>query len=220
MFSTFDRHDTGDSAASVVAHVRDLIERGALRSRRPAAARARPRAADRRQPSDGPRRAAHARGDRRDPIAARIGHLHPRRTAHARLRPAQLPRRAPQGSRATMSTRRGGSSRSAPPASPPNAPRPIISRRSPRRSPASSRRSPSAQRVPRARHQFPSRRRRRVGQPDCGVARRDGLGALLRAPPRPRPSAPSIATCATRPRRIARSIRRSARATSTARGGR
>src|SRR6185295_3598682 len=30
MLSTFDRHDTGDSAASVVAYVRDLIDRGAL----------------------------------------------------------------------------------------------------------------------------------------------------------------------------------------------
>src|SRR6187549_2134162 len=30
MLSTFDRHDTGDSAASVVAHVRGLIDRGAL----------------------------------------------------------------------------------------------------------------------------------------------------------------------------------------------
>ena len=30
MLSTFDRHHTGDSAASVVAHVRDLIDRGTL----------------------------------------------------------------------------------------------------------------------------------------------------------------------------------------------
>jgi len=30
MSSTLDRHDTGDSAASVVAHVRELIDRGAL----------------------------------------------------------------------------------------------------------------------------------------------------------------------------------------------
>ena len=41
------------------------------------------------------------------------------------------------------------------------------------------------------------------GNPDRRVAGRDGLGAVLRAPPRPRPSARSIATCATPPRRIA-----------------
>ena len=67
------------------------------------------------------------------------------------------------------------------------------------------------QRVPGPRHQLPSRGRRRVRQSDRRVARRDGLGALLRAPAARRRRAPASATCATPPRCTGGSIRRSAR---------
>ena len=74
--------------------------------------------------------------------------------------------------------------------------------------------------LPGPRHQFPSRRGGCVGQPDCRLARRDGLGALLRAPARDRRRPRAIAICATRPRCIAGSTRPSARATPTRPGAR
>ena len=183
MTSTFDRHDTRTTApASVVAHVRELIDAAALGP----GARLPPERdlalRGRREPADGSRRTPHARGARRDPIAARVRHLHPRGSADAR-RPtpsASSPRCT--SSPSTMSTRRGASWRSAPPAWPPNARRRISSRRWPTRSPACLPRSRAAG-VPGARHQFPPRRRRGVGQSDRRLARRDGVRAVLRTPP-------------------------------------